>query len=232
MAFCIYALRRGPNRRLWPCLTRRRATPASDELGGGPDYSVWASSGVPGDWGQRVYLTDLKRQSMVHEFSQSGVDQRVSEWQSGPQSMGQGLQRWSSHTPSPLGGSRRSSSASPAATRVSPASTFHSNSHIMQQSRSPASTLSPSRPRRGTSLASSPLAAGAGNRETDSQRESFGQTPAVQATPSSRDSRPATQEVSFPPLARVAYSPFAPRSSLLGPSAQRDSIRSERGFAV
>jgi hypothetical protein len=44
--------------------------------------------------------------------------------------------------------------------------------------------------------------------------------------------RPYTNAV-VPPVARLAYSPFTPRGSVVqGQSGQRDSIRSERGYAV
>lgn len=245
MLFCMYALKRGPHRRLWPCLSRRGAGPAStSQQPAGPDYAVWATAatGAPGDWGQKVYLTDLKRQSIAHRLSQPGFDQRVMDWRSYPQqaytqnqNQNQYQQRWSyqssSHPRSPLG----SGSGSPAQTRVSPASTFRSSTHILPPATTTASTLSPARPKRGSSLPSSPLAATAA-KLTTRERESFGHTPSMYAVSSSRGSIPASREVAVPPLAKVAYSPFAPRGSLLslgaGAPAQRGSMRSERGFAV
>jgi hypothetical protein len=91
---------------------------------------------------------------------------------------------------------------------------------------SPATTIlpNPALPPRHSSL--SPMSAGRG---VMYPRDSTTLTPVPSLdTPI----RPYTNAV-VPPVARMAYSPFTPRGSVVhGQSGQRDSIRSERGYAV
>lgn len=290
MLFCIYALKRGPNQRLFPRILCSSTTTHANTKGdqaeaSGPDLSVWASgsrhdgqgSGSE-EWGQRVYLTDLKRQSMGHQVSEVGYDQRgrVEDWQTGagyshdqlhqhqdpqgdrygqrnsqiyheqqqqqgPTSINQNgpSARWSAHTPSPLG-SGYPSPGQISQTRSSPASTFHTHSHLLPPSRSldpgPRASTPPA-PKRGSSLPKSPLVSST-RRLQQHSGGSFGHTPSMYAGSiwSTDGSGAMSGEVSVPPIAKVAYSPFTPRGSLSVPSGagggQRVSVISERGFAV
>lgn len=206
----------------------------------------------------------------------SGSDQRVVDWQTGagyssnspPDSVlspitetsqssnpspkspkspksrqGRKSARMSTNAPSPLG----SSSGHGQPQTSSPASTFHSHTHLLptvhesyakqhqhqQPFRSPASTSVSNRmanlPAPVSPLVSSKLANTGVVPSTD--RESFGHTPSMYA--SSIWSNPGVpgEEVSIPPRARMAYSPFAPRPASSSGS-QRNSLRSIRGFAV
>lgn len=223
-------------RPLWPCCACCRRSPSgeegnADDKTGGPDYSVWAQAQgtTPKDWGQKVYLTDLKRQSLA----QPGYDQRMiaADWQQHrpPSSSQHGHGHGSPASSSPRGSTYHRS----------PASTSYSHTHLVTnqpqpqqyQYHSPSDNFT-TLPRRISSLPASPHVGSP--LAMDPQRDSFGHTPSMYAAPAlpSGAQPHQQQQVSVPPIARVAYSPFAPRGSMLSPNGQRDSIRSERGYAV
>ena len=231
-----------------------------------------------GDWGHKVYLTDLKRQSAAGSLaegsghdrqSMTAYDQRVVEWQTGagyssspsqsstltpihdtsPNSRGRKSGRSSTNARSPLSSSSHANGQPRAS---SPASTFHSHTHLLptvyeshpqqQQShsqtsvyQSPASTLMP---KRMSSLPASPPVPYQiiSNPAPLSDREPFGHTPSMYTSSIWSDGAGVSIGPSVPPRAQVAYSPFTPRNS--GPAStpgtqpQRDSLRSIRGFAV